>query len=176
MSYNTTGMVNDSSKSFMGTLAIWEAYFIIECVRCILFLVALSVSKKKIKKVLSWIHFVLTLNDGLGVVALIVLMVSRWSVPGRLCAGEYLEYKNSTYTNAKHIEILKNSTYVKEGYLIERGEYLLGLTVYVWIGLGIQFILGVVLSFLSCKKRLNNPKKHNSHHAVQNVSSTVVYG
>lgn len=98
MTFNTTGMVNDAGKNFYGTLAIWDAYFIIEVVRSLLMIVAITVSKKKIKKVLSWVHFVLTLNDGLGLVALIILMVSRWSVPGRLCSGEYLEYMNSNYT------------------------------------------------------------------------------
>lgn len=58
--------------------------------------------------------------------------------------------------------LINDSTYIKDSYLIARGLYLLGLAIYVWVGVSLQFILGSVLTIIHCRKE--SKKQKHVHH------------
>lgn len=61
------------------------------------------------------------LNDLLGVAAVIILHVYRFQYSGKWCSGDFLDPEMARVS--------------RDGYLIERGKILIGLVMYVWVGL-----------------------------------------
>lgn len=82
--------------------------------RCLLAYIAIASSSR----VVAIIYHVLSLNNLLGVAALIMVHVYRLSASGRFCSGDFTGLNVST-----------------PGYLVERGKLLLGLVIYSWVGL-----------------------------------------
>lgn len=86
----TMPRLNDVAFNFDTTLKMFEAYFVVEVVRAVLMLAAIRTSNKKVRRTFAWTHFILSLNDFFGGACLGFLMYSRFSVPGRLCSGDFL--------------------------------------------------------------------------------------
>lgn len=119
--------------SFDVILRLYEIYFNVELFRAVIFVVAIWITSKKYKKVLGWILNVCLLNDLFGIACIIILMAARWSPQGRLCSGDFLYQLTSTRDNQEVFDIIWDSKFVKYTFLLERGQYLRGLTVYVWV-------------------------------------------
>jgi len=102
---------------FRDILKIWWTYCVVDFFRSLLAIVAVNINSKA----LAHTYQVLFLNDFLGVVAVIILHVYRFQHSGKWCSGDFLEPELARVQ--------------RDGYLIERGKILLGLVMYVWVGL-----------------------------------------
>lgn len=102
---------------FRDILKIWWTYCIVDFFRSLLAIVAVNINSKA----LAHLYQFLFLNDFLGVAAVIILHVYRFQHSGKWCSGDFLEPELARVQ--------------RDGYLIERGKILLGLVMYVWVGL-----------------------------------------
>ena len=102
---------------FRDILKIWWTYCVVDFFRSLLAIVAVNINSKA----LAHTYQVLFLNDFLGVAAVIILHVYRFQHSGKWCSGDFLEPELARVQ--------------RDGYLIERGKILLGLVMYVWVGL-----------------------------------------
>jgi hypothetical protein len=112
---------------FRDILKIWWTYCVVDFFRSLLAIVAVNINSKT----LAHIYQVLFLNDFLGVAAVIILHAYRFQHSGKWCSGDFL---------APELARVQ-----RDGYLIERGKILLGLVMYVWVGL-LTYVC--VISFL----------------------------
>lgn len=129
----------DVSERFRIVLKIFFAYFITEFARALLMLVA-ALAKSK---ALANIYQILSLNDCLGLAILIILHVYRFQGSGKACSvdQDFIDhYNEKTGANLSQDDFAKAAG---SNLLIERGKYLLGLVIYVWVG-------GCGLCCLSC--------------------------
>ena len=102
---------------FRDILKIWWTYCVVDFFRSLLAIVAVNINSKA----LAHLYQFLFLNDFLGVAAVIILHVYRFQHSGKWCSGDFLEPELARVQ--------------RDGYLIERGKILLGLVMYVWVGL-----------------------------------------
>lgn len=102
---------------FRDILKIWWTYCIVDFFRSLLAIVAVNINSKT----LAHIYQVMFLNDLLGVAAVIILHGYRFQHSGKWCSGDFLDPEFARVQ--------------RDGYLIERGKILLGLVMYVWVGL-----------------------------------------
>ena len=102
---------------FRDILKIWWTYCVVDFFRSLLAIVAVNINSKA----LAHLYQFLFLNDFLGVSAVIILHVYRFQHSGKWCSGDFLEPELARVQ--------------RDGYLIERGKILLGLVMYVWVGL-----------------------------------------
>jgi hypothetical protein len=102
---------------FRDILKIWWTYCVVDFFRSLLAIIAVNINSKT----LAHIYQVLFLNDFLGVAAVIILHAYRFQHSGKWCSGDFL---------APELARVQ-----RDGYLIERGKILLGLVMYVWVGL-----------------------------------------
>jgi len=102
---------------FRDILKIWWTYCVVDFFRSLLAIVAVNINSKA----LAHLYQFLFLNDFLGVAAVIILHVYRFQHSGKWCSGDFLEPELARV--------------LRDGYLIERGKILLGLVMYVWVGL-----------------------------------------
>ena len=84
------------------------------------------------------------INDYLGIAAIVVLHAYRFSPAGKYCAGDFLATSDS-----------------QPGYLVNRGKYLVGLVIYVWVALFTYYcIMGCLITAERRKeKALAKPKR-----------------
>lgn len=130
------------NERFTIILKIYFAVFITETVRSFFMIVAIISRKPAFAK----IYQLLSLNDCLAFAALIILHVYRFKPSGKLCSGDYERENGATEEDL-------NKEIDKLGYdgLIQRGRYLLGLVIWVWVG-GIGLcLLTCILSILAMK-------------------------
>lgn len=142
--WGNTGDYIDVSVRFRDILKIWFAYGIIDIFRCAFVFAYLNYKFSP----LAYLYHGFALNDLLYVGALLILHAYRFQYPGKYCAGDYLDESKPT-----------------PGYLIERGKYLLGLVIYVWVAL---FVSVCVMScvYTAAYRRLYENPKQNQHYRV----------
>jgi hypothetical protein len=102
---------------FRDILKIWWSFCVVDFFRSLIALLAVNIKSRK----LAYLYQVLIINDLLGVAAVIILHVYRFQYSGKWCSGDIMAP-----------ELARVS---RDGYLIERGKILLGLVIYVWVGL-----------------------------------------
>ena len=66
---------------------------------------------------LAWFYHLLAINDIFLVGAVLILHTYRFQFTGKWCSGDFLPETKPT-----------------PGFLVERGKYLVGLVIYVWVG------------------------------------------
>lgn len=101
------------AKRFRDILKIWFAFGITDVFRCLL---VLGYLQWRIRP-FAWLYHILILNDLLLVAAVIILHTYRFQYTGKYCSGDFLTQSIPT-----------------PGYLVERGKFLIGLVIYVWVG------------------------------------------
>ena len=83
------------------------------------------------------VYYVLIFNNLLGIAAIIILHNYRFKYPGSWCAGDYLQVMGP-----------------QPGYLVQRGNFLIGLVIYIWIGILIHYcVYSCVLVAYQRRKR-----------------------
>jgi len=102
---------------FRDILKIWWSFCVVDFFRSLIAILAVNIKSRK----LAYLYQVLIINDLLGVAAVIILHVYRFQYSGKWCSGDIMAP-----------ELARVS---RDGYLIERGKILLGLVIYVWVGL-----------------------------------------
>ncbi|CDW73991.1 UNKNOWN [Stylonychia lemnae] len=112
----------DVAKRFRDILKIWFVFGLIDCLRCGLVFAYILYDKA----IYAIGYHVLTLNDILGLAAVLILHVYRFQFTGKWCSGDFLPESKAT-----------------EGFLVERGKFLVGLVIYVWVG---GFVMACVYS------------------------------
>lgn len=127
----------DVHERFNVILKIYFAVFITEVVRSAFMLIAILTRKAGIAK----IYQLLSLNDCLAFAALIILHVYRFRPSGKYCSGDYLREDGASEDDLD--KNVTGVTFMGRGFLIERGRFLLGLVIWVWVG-------GIGLCLLTC--------------------------
>lgn len=102
---------------FRDILKIWWSFCVVDFFRSLIAILAVNIKSRK----LAYLYQVLIINDLLGVAAVIILHAYRFQYSGKWCSGDIMTP-----------ELARVS---RDGYLIERGKILLGLVIYVWVGL-----------------------------------------
>ena len=124
------GRVIDVNNRFGIILKLWWVYAVTDFFRSLVAIVATFYSSK----LLAYFYQFLMVNDGFGICAIIILHVYRFQSSGKECSGDFLA-----------------SSEPQAGYLIDRGKYLLGLVIYVWVAL---FTYGCIMGcILTAAKR-----------------------
>lgn len=103
----------DVAKRFRDILKIWFSLALIDVFRCILVFAYLHYGYR----VCAWAYHILALNDLLIWGAVLILHVYRFQFTGKWCSGDFLPETKPT-----------------DGYLVQRGKYLIGLVIYIWVG------------------------------------------
>jgi len=101
---------------FGTVLKMWFTYAVVDFFRSMLALVAISMKSRG----LAWLYQFFIINDLYCIACVIILHVYRFEYSGKWCSGDFLA---------------DGATTERPGYLIERGKILLGLVMYVWVGL-----------------------------------------
>jgi hypothetical protein len=105
----------DVGRRFRDVLKIFFACAITDVFRSVIMIIAVNTQNGS----LATLYQVLTLNDVVGFGAIFVLHAFRFSLSGKICAGDYSD---------------DTTNYPYSGqYLSEQGAYLLGLVVFVWV-------------------------------------------
>lgn len=112
---------------FRDILKLWWSFCVVDFFRSLLAILAVNINSRR----LAYLYQFLIINDLLGVATVIILHAYRFQHSGKWCSGDFLDP-----------EVARVS---RPGYLIERGKILLGLVMYVWVGL---FTYSCVLSCL----------------------------
>jgi len=127
---------------------MWFTFAVVDFFRSLLALVAISLRSKP----LAWLYQVFIINDLYCIACVIILHVFRFEYSGKWCSGDFLT---------------DGATYARKDYLIERGKILLGLVMYVWVGLlTYGCILSCLITAASRRDRLGGKK-------VEKVDDTV---
>jgi len=101
---------------FRTVLKMWFTFGVVDFFRSMLALVAIS----KNSKWLGYLYQILVVNDLYCFACVVILHDFRFEYSGKWCSGDFLS---------------DGVTSARPGYLIERGKILLGLVMYVWVGL-----------------------------------------
>ncbi len=122
----------DVSRRYRDVLKIFFSVAITDVFRSIFMVIAVM----RQSEIFATLYQVLLVNDFLGFAAVFVLHAYRFSMSGRICAGDY----QNDFTKSQLYKPLG------DGYLNERGKYLIGLVCYVWVA-GILFL---VMNLINC--------------------------
>ena len=78
---------------------------------------------------------ILALNEIVGFAAFLMIHVYRFSYSGKLCSCDIRErcYEDSVTVGEMDLE----HPWTSDGYLIERGKFLLGLVIFFWFSLAL---------------------------------------
>ena len=120
---------------FKNILSIYFAIFIIGLVRGILLLLAALTRVGP----LAMLYQCLGLNDCLAFAALIIIHVFRFQPSGKFCSGDYFSDPPEDFdpTDPAY-DILE----------YERGGYLLGLIIYIWVSCAVMCLISCI--FFCC--------------------------
>ncbi len=114
--FNGPASLVNVDKRFRAVLKMWFTFGVVDFFRSMLALVAIG----KGSKILAWIYQICIINDFYCIACVIVLHDFRFGYSGKYCSGDFLS---------------DGPTTPRSGYLIEWGKILLGLVMYVWVGL-----------------------------------------
>jgi len=116
--YNTqpADLVNVDLR-FRDILKIWWTYALIDFFRALVGILATNMKSMCLARLYQALFF----NDLLGIAAVIMVHVYRFQYSGKWCSGDLLDPEMARVS--------------RPGYLIERGKILLGLVIYIWVGL-----------------------------------------
>ena len=129
----TTEELVDVSRQFRDILKIWWTFALIDTARCLLVFSALG--HKQIW--FTYVYYALSFNDLLGVAAIIILHDYRFKYAGQYCSGDFLDIMGP-----------------QPGFLVQRGNFLIGLVIYIWIGILIHAcVWGCVVTAAQRRKR-----------------------
>ena len=106
------------SLRFKRILKLWWAYAVTDFVRSVIALCAVAAQSKLAAKILAIFYQVLVANDLLLIAIIIILHIYRFQESGKYCSGDFMDNLVNT-----------------PGFLVDKGKYLLGLVIYVWVGL-----------------------------------------
>lgn len=124
---------------FRDVLKIWWSLAVIDFIRNLVALTAISKNSQR----LVWWYQLLGLNDIFGIGAVIILHAYRLQYYGKVCSGDF---------------IATSSGYMP-GYLIERGQLLIGLVMFCWVGLLAYSLLMLIL--------VTAASRRDHHHEVR---------
>ena len=130
----------DVSRRFRDVLKIFFSVAITDVFRCVFMIIAVIRKSESF----ATLYQALLVNDFLGVAAVFVLHAYRFSMSGRICAGDYRD------------DFTKTQLYRPQGndYIAQRGDYLIGLVCYVWVA-GILFlIMNLIICLFKIKDRV----------------------
>ena len=102
---------------FRDILKIWWTYGLVDFFRSLIGILATNLKSSRLARLYQALIF----NDILGIAAVIILHAYRFQYSGKWCSGDLLNPDMARVS--------------RPGYLIERGKILLGLVIYVWVGL-----------------------------------------
>jgi len=142
------GLVSVHNR-FNTVLKMWFTFAVVDFFRSLLALFAISLRSKP----LAWLYQVFIVNDLYCIACVIILHVFRFEYSGKWCSGDFLT---------------EGATDARKDYLIERGKILLGLVMYVWVGLlTYGCILSCLITATSRRERLGGKKVEKVDDSVE---------
>jgi hypothetical protein len=125
---------------FTQTLRCWFAYFVIQWVRMLLYLVTLCLSDSQVaggsrfKRGLNWLLDFSTVPLFLYWIAILVMLhVYRFAPSGKFASFDYFSHSEHSELHDRYFDAWDATDVMPESGQYIRGQYLLGLVVYIWV-------------------------------------------
>ena len=130
----------DVSKRFRDILKIWFVVGLVDCCRCASIL--LYMQFKSVAYVMF--YYIGYMNDCFIVAAILILHTYRLQYSGKWCAGDFLD----------------SSATATPGFLVERGKFLIGLVIYVWVSTFVFTCIWTCIA-VAAYRRIGDRQKFN---------------
>ena len=136
--------------SFTTVLRLYFAFFVIQWVRMVVIFIGLCTKNQNLGR----------LFDGLGcsqccygLACLIILHVYRFQPASRIASNDYMDSSEHANVRAEYIKQWDKAGEMPESGQYFRGQYLLGLVIYVWVG-------GFIMCCVQCCASIYHVKKY----------------
>lgn len=162
----------DPVSRFTQTLRLWFAYFLIQWVRMFVYLIALIMpSESRFKRALNFLLDASALPLFLYWMAILVVVhVYRFAPSGKFVSLDFFSHQEHADIRKQYFDTWDATDEMPESGQYIRGQYLLGLVVYIWVVqvFLFQIVLRTACSCCLCfnkcisKKKASNADHHNT--------------